>query len=145
MGLLRFPPKVTEGGAIDVPSATSNNEGLMSALQAQQLATLVSGGGGGGGAFNVVHKIAAYVAQYQDFVAANPTGGSFVVTLPAAAAASGAKNSIIVKVQSSSGNNVTVTPAGGDTIDGIAGPQTMFGRESLYLVSDGVSDWMVVA
>lgn len=93
--------------------------------------------------FAIIKKTGAYGAAFNDLVAADSTGGSFTVTLPAASGATVDKGAVLVKNQSDSVHPVSVAPAGLDTIDG-AGALLLYARESALLFSDGVSDWMVL-
>lgn len=67
-------------------------------------------------------KTTAYTATVGDLVRCDPTAGAFPVNLPAASAKPGL---LAVKHQSASTNAVTVTPAGADTIDGVAASSTL--------------------
>lgn len=84
-------------------------------------------------------------AAIGEFVRLDPTAGAMVLQLPAAAEGSalGGKRKIVVKNQSASANNITITPAGADTVDGAANLVVGAARSCTVLVSDGVSDWMV--
>jgi len=72
-----------------------------------------------------------------------PSGGSFALPLPAANTCRGAI--IVVKiVVTEAGRTVTITPTGGDTIDGAA--TLVLAAATLAaarLVSDGISKWLV--
>lgn len=61
-------------------------------------------------------KTSAYSAVSGDLVRADTSGGTFAVTLPATVVGS----VIAIKKTDSSANVVTITPNGGDTIDGVA-------------------------
>jgi hypothetical protein len=71
----------------------------------------------------------------------DPTAGVFSVTLPAAAGFGG--QVIILKNVSTSTNIVTVLPAGGDTIDGLASQLLTGDHFQVQLISDGVNSWMI--
>ncbi len=89
-------------------------------------------------------KVTNYTAAYNDLVRCDPTASGFTVTMPAASAAiAGERDWICVKGFSDSDNAITVSFSG-DTIDGATGPYFLVGRERLTVVSDGVSDWMVI-
>lgn len=88
-------------------------------------------------------KTSAYAAAVGDLVRCDPTGGAFNVTMPSAAT-SGAGAFIVVKNQTDSPADVTVLPSGGDTIDGFSYGLVGQERASLGLISDGVSDWMLL-
>lgn len=72
---------------------------------------------------------------------ADATGGDATVTLPTAAAA-GQGGRILVKKIDSSGNNVILSPAAADTIEGQSADfQWNFPLNSYTLISDGVNGW----
>lgn len=74
----------------------------------------------------------------------NTTGGPVSVTLPPAFNNRGL--SVIVKDVGGAAavNVITVLPAGANTIDGGGSAAVSIDRGSLTLVSDGVSEWMIV-
>ncbi len=74
-------------------------------------------------------------------VRADPTAGSFPITLPSAAGRRG--QTVVIKNVSASANALIVTASGGDTIDGgaiytLAGPHAV-----LELISDGGTGWLI--
>jgi hypothetical protein len=84
-----------------------------------------------------------FAASYGQLIAADPTGGNIAVNLPAANAVTPTGSNVIsVTNNSDSANAVTITPAGGDTINGAA-TLVLAARESITLTSDGVSEWFV--
>jgi hypothetical protein len=87
-------------------------------------------------------KTGSYNAAVGELVRCDPTGGAFPVNLPAVAAANKGR-SIIVKNQSASANNITVTPAGADTTDGAPTTVIASARTVRTFTSDGTSDWMI--
>lgn len=92
----------------------------------------------------VVSVAGPATAQYGTVVSADPSGGDITVTLPAASAVTATgSNIIMVKNNSDSVHVVNVARAGGDTIDGVAGPYVLAARESAIFVSDGVSEFLV--
>lgn len=66
------------------------------------------------------------------------------LTLPSAAAV-GNGFQLILKAKSTVSTAVTVTPDGSDTIDGASGNATFDPLTSYIIVSDGVSDWEIIA
>lgn len=73
----------------------------------------------------------------------NATGGAITFNLPAASALSG--RNIRIKKTDAAANNVTVTKAGSDTIDG-ANTAVLKGQyDYIVLTSDGVSKWNIFA
>lgn len=80
---------------------------------------------------------------YGDVVAADPTGGDITANLPAASAVTPTGSNVVsITNTSNSANAVNVTPAGADTING-GGVFVLAARESVTLISDGVSDWLL--
>lgn len=75
------------------------------------------------------------------------TAATRTITLPAASDVTAGRYFIIKdKTGSANTNNITVTPAGADTIDGVAASTTLnIAYGSLTLVSDGVSGWLTNA
>jgi len=102
----------------------------------------ISGGGGAG--FSVIAASANINAHFGDLINGDASGGAFTVSLPLASSAVGINNALVVKSEVASQFAITVAPAGGDTIDGatsiILPPKTY-----LYLVSDGISDWIAIS
>ena len=74
-------------------------------------------------------------------VLVNPTGGAFAVTLPVAAGLRG--QTILFKNTTASANNVTITAAGGDNIDGSATAVLAAARFAFRVTSDGVNTWYI--
>lgn len=87
-------------------------------------------------------KTGAYNALKNELVLCNPTGGTFAVTLPAA---TGHRCYVTIKNVSASATAITISPTGGDTVDGAASGSITAGRGSRTYVSNGTSDWMLVA
>lgn len=87
-------------------------------------------------------KIGPYAAAFNEWVPVNPTAGGFILTLPLIAAANSGCM-VAVKNVTSSPNPVTITAAGGQTVDGL--PSTIMAAPfaQLLFVSDGVSNWMI--
>lgn len=87
-------------------------------------------------------KTANYTAEPGDTVLMDATGGARTVTLPLASISSGQIRVIKTDV---SGNSVTVSRAGADTING-ANTQVLAAQyNKTTLVSDGVSRWYIFA
>lgn len=82
-----------------------------------------------------------YSAVNKNVIGADSSGGAFVVTIPLAA--SNANGFIAIKKIDSSGNAVTMTASGADTIDGLASQSMSVQYDSVSLYSDGVSKWYV--
>lgn len=88
----------------------------------------------------VANTVLAVTSQ---LVRVDPTGGAFAVTLPAAAENRG--TSITFKNVSHSVNNVTITAAGGNTVEG--GATLVLSGDQFFcrVTSDGVSAWWVTS
>lgn len=71
----------------------------------------------------------------------NPTGGAFAVTLPPAIDHPG--QSISIKNVSTSANNVTLTAAPGDTVEGGATSVISGSHFFVQVTSDGVTSWWI--
>jgi hypothetical protein len=71
----------------------------------------------------------------------NTTAGSLVPTLPLASTVAGRKYTIVKTVGA---NNLTITPAGGDTINGAATLVLTSAYSAAKLVSDGGTNWYSV-
>jgi len=101
-----------------------------------------------GGAWNVTGPFTSVGAPHalaiDDLAQANVTLGTFAFTLPAIAAANKGRQVAFKKIAGGA-TIVTLTPAGADTIEGFAGGFPVLGAlVSVTLVSDGVSNWMVI-
>lgn len=82
----------------------------------------------------VVREVtAAYTAEPGEMVICDPTSGAFAVTLPAVTDGF-ERMEINVKHDSDSGNDITLTPNGSETIDGAA-TQTIGARECLTVIA----------
>lgn len=84
---------------------------------------------------------ANYTAALRELVSADPTGGTFTVTLPTLTAAMRNKR-IAIKNVSTSTNAISVAAAGGNTVDGLATFSASGSRFYVELVA-GATDWMV--
>lgn len=83
------------------------------------------------------------VADATRAVTVQSPGLAYALTLPAAADVP--KGEVIRFLYTSGATDVSVTPAGADTLDGVATPQVINGTTpSLILVSDGVSNYTAV-
>ena len=91
----------------------------------------------------VASKTAAYTIVSETAILAATAGGAFAITLPSAAT-TGYK--ITIKKTDTSSNNLTVTAAGADAIDGSASyvlsNPTL--KPSVTLISDGGTAWYLV-
>ncbi len=85
---------------------------------------------------------AVTLGTMDDLCTVNATSAPVVVTLPAARAGSGATLTVIKT--DASANAVTVTPAGSDTVGGAATWPLTAQNQSVTLVGDGGTNWLVV-
>lgn len=83
------------------------------------------------------------IAQVDLVNVVDATAAARTVTLPAANATLNGKT-YIVKSKVGSTNNVTLTPAGTDTIDGVNASATLTAGQIVRLVSDGASAWYTI-
>lgn len=86
-------------------------------------------------------KTTTYTAAVGDLVRCDPSGGGFIVNLPTAVG--NLNTGLVVKNVTSSTNTITITPNGGQTIDGDANFVISIGRQSITLASDG-SNWVII-
>jgi hypothetical protein len=88
-------------------------------------------------------RTAAYtITDQDDVILGNASGGAFNVTLPSAIGRQG--RIFTVKKTDSSGNAVTISTTGGQTIDGAASVSLGAQFSSRMLMSDG-ANWLVLA
>lgn len=73
----------------------------------------------------------------------NATGGAMVMTLPAASAAAG--RIYFVNKTDAAANNVTVTRAGSDTIEGATTVALTARYDHVAIISDGTATWFVIS
>lgn len=89
---------------------------------------------------NVVRKAANYTATLSDYlVLCDASAGGFVVSLPTATAMG--KTLVIVKTDST-GNAITLTPFGNDTIQGSTSLSLSAQWAKAILTADGVTTWI---
>jgi len=88
-------------------------------------------------------KTTTYTAQVGELVPVDPSGAGFTVNLAAITAAN-KDGMICIKNITSSTNVVTLDGNGAQTIDGSATFSMNIGFQSIWLVSDGSSNWMVI-
>lgn len=90
-------------------------------------------------------QVAAYTASFWEVVRVDPTAGAFPVTLPTLTAGNSSDVEVTVKNVSASANAVTITAAGGQTIDGVATFVAAAGGFAITLRSDSTgTNWMVL-
>lgn len=88
--------------------------------------------------------VAQTTAQLDTTFQFDPNGVGFIIDLPAITAANeGAR--ITLKNVTADVNACTVTPNGGDTIDGAANFAMSTAQQCIVIESDGVSNWNIVA
>ena len=76
------------------------------------------------------------------YIRADATGGAFAVTLPAALNSQGRQ--LLIKKVDVSGNAVTVTRAGSDTIEGNNTVSLSSQWDKTHLISNGVDAWEIM-
>jgi Putative phage tail protein len=105
---------------------------------------IISGGGGGGGVANlyVITAAGSLTASVFDDILCNTGGGSFNVTFPLAA--NSMNTAIAVQKNSTDTNTVTILPTGSDTVQMTNSTTLSYFGDSLYFVSDGVSNWAIL-
>ncbi|HZV11747.1 MAG TPA: hypothetical protein VFA55_00915, partial [Candidatus Kapabacteria bacterium] len=120
-----IPNAVVQSGSIDnTPiGATTPSTGVFTAVSAKANSTAAN----------------PYAVAASDFLVTETTGGA-AVDLPAATAGAGR----MVVVNNGSAGAVTVTPSGTDTIAGAANFNLAASGNSVTLISDGVSNWVVM-
>lgn len=69
-------------------------------------------------------------------------GGAIPATLPDAVASSGMCYTVLLAV---AGNNLTITPEAGDTIEGLATIVLDTAKQHITLCSDGTTDWYIAS
>lgn len=91
-------------------------------------------------------KTSNYTAMAGELVRVQSAGGDFNIYLPPATG-NGGKSVVVKEVTGAGMNKVVVVADGSDTIDGSASKNVnASGNErSLWMVSDGDSNWMIVA
>lgn len=82
-------------------------------------------------------------AAINDAMRCDPSGGGFVINLPAITTFN-AGQTICVKNITGSTNPITITRAGADTIDGAATRPIVTAFEAVILMSDGVGNWDII-
>lgn len=88
----------------------------------------------------LVTVTAAYtIPTVMFYVRADATSSAFAVTLPPARNMQGRR--ILVKKIDASGNAVTVTAAGSDTIEGSATAALAARWDKVHLISNGIDGW----
>lgn len=86
---------------------------------------------------------AGTIAAYGDLKRVDPTGGAMTVTLPTINRVDAGKK-VTVKNSSASPNVITISPAGGQTIDAAASATIAVGRGALTFRADGGANWEIV-
>lgn len=92
----------------------------------------------GSSAFRVQSVSSSTTAGDQTFLLVDASGGAVTITLPTAAGI--ADRVYYIKKTDASSNNVTISPSGGQTIDGSSSFALKISYEAVMVVSDG-SNW----
>ena len=132
---LTVPPKAKE-----VPY-DNDTSGLISedVQEAIDELKILSGGGGGGIIIPVMPAVSPYSANNSELVAVDASSGPFTINLPSAAIT--AQRIIVKKLDNV--NDVIVTAAGAELIDGDGVYILKFQYESITLISNGIQ-WLIV-
>jgi hypothetical protein len=131
-----------------IEDATPNNDGVMTALQAEQLAALVAGGGAGAGfpKFAIVHSTGApgTSVDYGQLLEGDATAGAFAVSLPLASdgTTSNPNGNVWIIKNVGTANNVGLRLHVGEFFDG---PGSLAPGQWAIYVSDGVSGFICVS
>lgn len=92
------------------------------------------------GSLNVVLVSAAYtVGALDQYIDASTSGSNYAITLPASV---GLGRTIIIK-KVTSGNTVTITPAGTDTIDGVTTLALSQQNTAYSMIDAAVGKWRI--
>jgi hypothetical protein len=104
----------------------------------------LDGIGGGGGGVLAVNLLSAgrAVTINDDLVNCDLTSGAFSLSMPAVVGASG--ELIRIRKKDASSNILTINADGSDTINGLSTYTLHLQYNSVSLLSDGVSEWMIV-
>lgn len=142
---VKFDPHQSTVQAQIIQDATPNNDGVMTAEQAAELAALVAGGGGGGGAMRltVLMSTVDSSVDYGQLMYADPTGGHINISLPSAAAPTPTGPNIFVVKNSGTANTVGLRLPAGQAIDG--GVAALEPGQYVMLVGDGVNTYIVIS
>lgn len=89
----------------------------------------------------------ALTADNAGLILATAAGAARIITLPAAAAAGGRPLRYLISKIEASANTVTITPAGAETINGVAGSLVLPASavSGAQLIGDGVSGWWLAS
>lgn len=106
--------------------------------------------GGAGSTYNVQSQTSSTISSNTSVTTssnwgqyADATGGAIAVTLPSAA--SSTSKVFVIKKTDSSGNAVTVTRAGSDTIDGSTTVALSSQNDWVMIQSDGTTNWKIIS
>lgn len=87
-------------------------------------------------------KTGTYTAALGETVRADPSGGTFTITLPTVGSTHFGRQ-VKVKNQTSSTTTITIAADSGHTIDGASSVTIATARGSLTFEYDGAGDWML--
>jgi hypothetical protein len=94
-----------------------------------------------------VPSAVALSAFRNDWLRLNASGGAIIQPLPSIPAASSSRfpGCMVVVTEEGGGTGLTITPAAGNTINGSASAVPVPANGALILISNGVSNWKIVA
>lgn len=133
-GVIKSDSASTQNALVERDSNGDSSHRRLTMNQQAITAAIVAG---------VAAKTANYTLTATDWlVTFDATSGNLVATLPAVAAAAG--QILTVKKIDASGNTVTVTPAGAETIDGSA-TKVISAQWGSYQIQSTGSAWLILA
>ncbi len=138
-----IPVHPTQSQAVIIADATPENDGVMTALQAAELAALVAGGGGAALRFTVVTTTVNASVDYGQLMEADATGGHINISMPLASGVTPNGPNVLVVKNSGTANTVGLRFHVGDGTD--TGVTSLNSGEFVMLVSDGVNTFIVVS
>jgi len=137
---------LASGGSAGTSGQVLQSQGLGSAPLWITSTTLLGGTAilnQGSASLKVSAKSSSYPMTAADFgILGNATGGAITITLPPA---SNTGLMVFVLKTDSSGNNVNITAAGSDTIQGSATVNLTTQYQKRLLIADGVTTWYVIS
>jgi hypothetical protein len=94
--------------------------------------------------FRAISTTPVAIALTDHYITIDASGGSRVLTLPSAVTAKAGMGFKILRIDGTLANSVTISPTGGQTINGAASATIGLQYSSLEIVSDG-ANWLLFA